>query len=146
MLFIAPKHNVSLEEHMLSVLKWTTHCSKLAEQLVDLQSIQQDGQYLTCLFENEDDALKLAFELSKLHQHTFHIGVGSGGGYMFDYFIGNDLLRLKTALHHGNTTEIQMTPNAYHKLTLPDGVGAFQCSPLLAQRAGMNYWIVKDYR
>ena len=146
LLFTPPKPHVSLEEHMFNVLKWTTHCSNLAEQLESLQSIQQDGQYLTCLFEQEDEALRLTFELLKLHQHAFHVGVGLGNGYMFDYFIGNDLLRLKAALHHGNTTEIQMTPNAYHKLTLPDGVGAFQCSPLLAQRAGMNYWIVKDYR
>jgi len=145
-LFTPPRSNVSLEEHMLSVLKWTTHCSKLAERFETLQSLQQDGQYLTCLFDRVDDALLMTFELIKLHQHAFHIGIGSDKGYMFDYFIGPELLRLKAALHHGNTAEIQMTPNAYHKLTLPDGVGAFQCSPLLAQRTGMNYWILKDYR
>ena len=146
LLFTPPKSNVTLEDHMLGVLKWTTHCSKLAEQFKELQSVQQDGQYLTFLFEQVDDALRLGCELNKLHQHVFHVGVGLGNGYMFDYFIGSDLLRLKAALHQGNTTEIQMTPNAYHNLNLPDGVGAFQCSPLLAERTGMNYWIVKDYR
>ena len=146
LLFTPPTQSTSIEDHMLMVLRWTTQCISLAEAIDGLQSIQQDGQYLTCLFEHAEDALKLAFEFASLHQHAFHIGVGSGNGYMFDYFIGTELLRLKGALHHGNTTEIQMTPNIYHSIILPDGVGAFQCSPILAQRTGMNYWIVKDYR
>ena len=146
LLFTPPKSDTSLEEHLLNQMKWTLQSTQIVESKHSVESIQQDGQYLSFLFTSPHDALEGALELSQFQQDTFRIGAGFGDGYMFDYYQGLDLIRMKAVLPHGNLTEIQVSPSLYEKTHIPEGVGAFQCSPALAQSTGMNYWILKDYR
>ena len=146
LLFTPPKEGTSLERYLLNKMKWTLESTRCIESLYSVESIQQDGQYLTFLFEAPGVALSSALRLLRLHQHSFHIGAGFGSGYMFDHYQSIDLIQMKSVLQHGNTTEIQVSPSLYCSTSLPHGVGSFRCSPALAQRSGMNYWILKDYR
>ena len=146
LLFTPPQSGTSLEEHLLNQMKWTLQSTRIVESMNPVESIQQDGQFLSFLFTSPNHALEAALKLSQFLQDTFRIGAGYGDGYMFDYYQSIDLLRMKSVLPHGNTSEIQVSPSLYKKTQTPDGVGAFQCSPALAQNTGMKYWILKDYR
>lgn len=146
LLFTPPKEGTSLEGYLLNKMKWTLECTRCIESNCSVESVQQDGQYLTFLFEAPSIALSSALILLRLHQHSFHIGAGFEDGYMFDHYQSIDLIKMKSVLQHGNTAEIQVSPSLYCSTSLPHGVGSFQCSPALAQRSGMNYWILKDYR
>ena len=146
LLFTAPETDASIEEFLFNKTKWTLNCTNLIEKHHPIDAIQQDGLYLTFLFNEPKAALFSALTLLELHQHNFHVGAGVGVGYDFDHFKCLELIRLKCALPFGNTVEVQITSALMSATTLPFGIGAFQCSALLAQRTGMNYWILKDYR
>ena len=146
LLFTPPEPDTSLEEHLLNQMKWTLQSTQIVESTDIVESIQQDGQFLSFLFTSPTQALEAALKLSQFLQDTFRIGAGFGDGYMFDYYQSIDLIRMKSVLAHGNTSEIQVSPSLYEKTETPEGVGAFQCSPALAQSTGMQYWILKDYR
>ena len=146
-LYFAPSDSHStLEEYQIKRMQRTIECTRLIETTVPVASIQNDGLFLTFLFERSEDALAAALILIQQHQHDFHIGAGSGLGYNFDHFKCLDLLQLKGALPFGNTVEVQISAKLKEETEIPHGIGAFQCSPALAQRTGMNYWILKDYR
>lgn len=118
----------------------------MPRHILSPDSIQQDGTHLTYFYSDPNQALSAGLQLQKLHQHLFHIAVGFGLGYQLDYIQCQDELRVKAVLPFGNTTEIQASPNLLNAIDLPDGIGSFQCSPALAQKCGMHYWILKDYR
>ena len=144
--FVAPDTYTSLEEYLSHKTRWTLESTRRIESNHTIESIQQDGQFLTFLFQSPSAALDSALDLLMVHQHHFHIGVGYGHGYLFDHFQSLDLIRMKSALAYGNTAELQVSPSVYSAVEIPYGVGGFQCSPSLAQKVGMNYWILKDYR
>ena len=146
LMFTPPKPHFSLEEYLLNQMRWTVKCTSLVESSQTVEFIQQDGLYLTFLFESPSKALSAALTLLQQHQNDFHIGVGLGSGYHFDHFKSLELIRLKGALPYGNTGEIQISSRLKMATEVPHGIGAFQCSPKLAQRIRMNYWILKDYR
>lgn len=146
LLFEPPKDTSSLEEYVLNKMQWTIECTRCIESQWTVESIQQDGQFLTFLFQAPSSALLSALDLLTLHQYKFRIGVGFGPGYLFDYFQSVDLIKMKSVLPYGNNIEVQVSPSLYRATEIPHGVGAFQCSPALAQISGMNYWILKDYR
>ena len=146
LLFTPPKAHSSLEDYLLNQMRWTIECTRVVESIHPIGSIQQDGLYLTFLFQTPQSALSSALALLRLQQHDFHIGAGFGPGYHFDHFKSLELVRLKSALPFGNTLEIQISSALREAAEVPYGVGGFQCSPGLAQRTGMNYWILKDYR
>ncbi len=109
-------------------------------------SMQQDGQFFTLLFESPRDALICSLLLLQEHNPLFCLAIGHDQGYMFDYFQSTELLLVKLALSYGDHHEIQMSPSLKQLVEIPQGVGAFQCSPALAKASGMNYWVLKDYR
>ena len=146
LLFEPPKDNSSLEDYLLHKMQWTVECTRCIESQATVESIQQDGQFLTFLFQSPSVAVLSALELLTLQQYQFHIGVGFGLGYLFDHFQSLDLIQMKSILPYGNNIELQISPTLYRSTEIPYGVGAFQCSPALAQISGMNYWILKDYR
>ena len=144
--FVAPDMHTSLEEYLSDKMRWTLESTRRIESEQSIESIQQDGQFLTFLFQSPSAALESALDLLTIHQHHFNIGVGYGRGYLFDHFQSLDLIRMKAVLAYGNTAELQVSPSVYSATEIPYGVGGFQCSPSLAQKVGMNYWILKDYR
>jgi hypothetical protein len=146
LMFTPPKSGISLEDHLLNQMKWTIECTRIVESKYTVESIQQDGLFLCFLFRKPEDALSGAVDLLQPLQDSFHIGAGFGRGYLFDYYQSIDLIKMKAVLQLGSTGEIQVSPSLYDSSQLPYGVGAFQCSPALAQRSGMKYWILKDYR
>lgn len=146
LLFTPPTPDSSLQDYLINQMQWTQRSTRIIESEHSIKSIQQDGLHLTFLFEEPQAAMSAALTLLALHQHDFHIGAGMGSGYTFDHFKSLDLFRLKGALPFGNTVELQVSSALKLATTLPNGIGAFQCSPKLAQRTGMNYWVLKDYR
>ena len=145
-MFTPPKPQSTLEKYLLKRMQWTVECTRLIESVQPVVSIQHDGLYLTFLFEEPSTALSAALTLSQQQQNDFHIGAGFGSGYSFDHYKSIDLFQLKGALPFGNTFEVQISSTLKEATEMPHGIGAFQCSPALAQRTGMNYWILKDYR
>ena len=138
LLFTPPKPYSTLEKYLFNRMQWTVECTRLIESIHPVESIQQDGLYLTFLFEDPSVALSAALTLLQQHQHDFHIGVGLGSGYSFDHFKSLELIQLKGVLPFGNTEEVQISSALREATEMPHGIGAFQCSPGLAKRTGMD--------
>ena len=146
LLFLPPSKTDSLHYFLQAKEQFTLSAVGLLDAHCPATSIQRNDQFLTFLFNSPSDALTASLLLLAPSSHMVHIGVGYGVGYMLDYFQSTELLRLKAILPFGDTHEIQMSPSLKQCVSIPSGVGAFQCSPSLAQATGMHYWIVKDYR
>lgn len=146
LLFLPPNETDTLESFLLAKEQFVLSAVGLLDAHSPAISIQRNDQFLTFLFNSPSEALTAGLLLLASASHMVHIGVGHGSGYMLDYFQSIELLRLKSVLPFGDSHEIQITPTLQQCVSIPSGVGAFQCSPALAQATGMHYWIVKDYR
>jgi hypothetical protein len=146
LLFLPPSKTDHLDDFLLAKEDLVLSAVGLLDTTCPPTSIQRNDQFLTFLFSSPSEALTASLLLLATASHIVNIGVGYGAGYMLDYFQSIELLRLKSVLPFGDPHEIQMSPSLQECVPMPSGVGAFQCSPALAQATGMHYWIVKDYR
>lgn len=144
--FYPPEPSENILDFTLRRSQITTALISKVDQHSKPTSMQQDGQFLTLLFEVPTDALTCSLLLLQEHNPFFCLAIGYDQGFMFDYFQSTELLLLKSVLSYGDHHEIQMTPSLKNLVEIPEGVGTFQCSPALAKASGMNYWILKDYR
>lgn len=141
-----PTGEQTLAEYLSKRLRIKHSCVLLLDEHFPTIALQEDGQHLTCIFDDANRALSAGLLMLGQHIHSVNIGLGFGQGYQFDYFQCLDLVRLKNALPFGNSHELQVTSNFKDQCTIPDGIGAFTCPPALAKRTGLQYWILKDYR
>ena len=72
--FVAPDTYTSLEEYLSHKTRWTLESTRRIESNHTIESIQQDGQFLTFLFQSPSAALDSALDLLMIHQHhhLFH--------------------------------------------------------------------------
>ena len=50
--FVPPNDHTSLEEYLSQKMRWTVECTRRIESRQSVESIQQDGQFLTFFFQS----------------------------------------------------------------------------------------------
>ena len=109
--FIPPNDHTSLEEYWSQKMRWTVDSTRRIGPRQSIDSIQQDGQFLTFLFQSPSVAMD-SFYATRFINITFTLE-SARSWLPFRSFPESWPHSNEVGTAHGNTAELQVSPSAY---------------------------------